>query len=145
MAKRNWNPWTTPGEMDKDTERFLRDHRTGTGCVRGDKGFVWTPCADVIESQQGFIIQVELPGISLKQVNVELKEGALWIWGERALAKEPETHVYHALECSYGPFARSFRLPVETDKNSIAATYKDGLLTVTIDKKHMPSRVIQVK
>ncbi len=144
MAKRNWNFWTTTHDMEENLERLLDGPRSTMGCVCGDKGFVWTPCADLLETDSGFVIQVELPGIRLEQVNVEFKEGSLWVWGERHAPSELEGHVYLSMECAHGPFARVFKLPNEADRESIRAAYKNGLLTVSVNKKHSPSRSIKV-
>ncbi len=144
MAKYNWNPWEISRNMEENIARLINGPRRTMSCDCGERGFVWTPSADVLETDSGFIIQVELPGISLEQVNMEFKEGSLWIWGERHAPSEQAGHVYLSMECSHGPFARVFKLPSEADRESIQASYKDGLLTVSVKKKHALSRSIKV-
>lgn len=136
MAKLNRNPWTSLNEFQEQLDR-LEEVLDAAGLASGrvDKGYHWTPAADLMETEREFVILVELPGLALPDVAVEVKAGDLCIWGERSMDREAEAGVFHVLERSYGPFARTFTLGREADPASVRAVLKDGLLTVTVGKK----------
>ncbi len=136
MAKMNRTPWMSLSEFSEQLDRLEDVLDAATfGLGVGDKGYVWTPAADVLETEQEFIILLELPGLDLSDVTVEAKAGDILVWGERRMERDQDQSVYHMLERSYGPFARRFSLTREADPASIRATLKDGLLTVVVGKK----------
>ncbi len=138
MAKLNWNPWMGLADMKAELERVLTEAaRKGRGPKAvSDKAYFWAPAADVLETSDGFIITVELPGVEREDVAVEVKTGTLWVYGERRFDKLCETEgVYHALERSYGPFARRFTLPKGVDRAGVSAVFKNGLLQITLPKE----------
>lgn len=129
MGNRNWKPWVHLGDPQEALERLM-ERRTAAGS--GGRAYVWTPPADVYEDETGLVFRIELPGVTLDRVQVEVNDGALHIRGERPF---PGGEVaYHALELTYGPFSRSFMLPSDADPESITAMLKDGILTVTVDR-----------
>ena len=92
------------------------------------------PAVDVIETDKAYEITAELPGIDKKNVDVKFANGVLTIKGEKQDQKEERKKDYYMRERSFGSFERSFEVPdsVETDK--IEATFKKGVLTVTLPK-----------
>lgn len=95
----------------------------------------WAPTADVIETKDAIIVKAELPGLSEKDITVELENNMLTLRGERKLEKETDEKGYRRIERSYGTFSRSFTLPPNTDPAKIGATFNNGLLEVSIPKK----------
>jgi HSP20 family protein len=93
-----------------------------------------TPAVDITESDKAFEISADLPGMSEKDIEVKLAPGGLIIKGEKREEKEEKKKDYYLHERHFGSFKRSFRVPegVETDK--IEASFKDGVLTVTLPK-----------
>lgn len=152
MAKKSWRPWMTPQEMNDAFDSGLDAHlhsrargdRRPGSCSCGERGWLWTPCADVVQTPAGLVVRVELSGTEQEHIHVEVREGLLWVWGERAMAQESDQAAYHSLERAYGPFARSFRLPANADPERITAAYKDGLLTVTVGIRANRPRTIRV-
>lgn len=94
----------------------------------------FAPSIDISETENQFVIDVELPGIAKKDIGLNLENSQLTISGERKFEKEEEGKKYHRVETHYGSFTRSLQLPDNVDDNSIKATYKDGILNVTITK-----------
>jgi HSP20 family protein len=138
MANRNWKPWVHLSDPQDALERLMD---TGTGLDRAGKAYVWTPPADVFEDESGLVFRIELPGVSLEHVQVEVRHGALNIRGERPF---PGGDVaYHALELTYGPFSRSFMLPSDAAQESVAAVLKDGILTLTVQRRGRTQRRIE--
>ena len=95
---------------------------------------VHAPVVDIVEKDKEYEITAELPGMEEKNIEVALSNGGLVIRGRKDEKKEEKTKDYFLSERSYGSFERYFGLPdgVETDK--IAATFKNGVLAVTLPK-----------
>ena len=94
----------------------------------------FTPAFDVSENDSNFVVKAEVPGIDQKNIDISLSNGLLTISGEKKHEKKEESEHYHTVERSYGSFRRTFRLPTEVDTDNVDATYKDGVLTVTLPK-----------
>ena len=92
------------------------------------------PAVDVSESDDYYVITVELPGLKKDDVTVELHEGTLTIRGEKRSEREEEGEHRRHVERSFGTFSRSFSLPANVDGEHIDARFEDGVLTVEIRK-----------
>jgi len=105
---------------------------------------LWQPTADVLESEDGFTLLVELPGMTLDDVTVELKGNQLVIFGRKPEEKQRGPVRHHVVERPSGPFARAFTLSSGVRPEDIAATLKNGLLTITLKKAGPRRRTIPV-
>jgi HSP20 family protein len=94
----------------------------------------WTPSADISETDTAYLIKAEIPGVKKEDVKVTLQDGILTIQGERKSEKEEKDKKFHRIECSYGSFMRSFRVPEDADESGVKAEFKDGILNVTLNK-----------
>jgi len=94
----------------------------------------WTPALDVHEDKDQFTVSLELPGLKREDINVHLEGGALVISGERKEETVNEETEVHRRERFYGKFSRALTLPVAVAADQVKATYKDGILTVTVPK-----------
>jgi HSP20 family protein len=94
----------------------------------------WTPPSDVIETRDGFVVQVELPGIPREQIEIRAEPETLVVRGERRLEGQARPESFHRMERSYGPFSRTFHLPTEVDPTGLVTELQDGLLRVEIPK-----------
>ncbi len=95
----------------------------------------WAPPADVVEMKDAILIKVELPGMTEKDIHVEMENGVITLRGERKLNKELLEKGYQTIERFYGKFTRNFVLPPNVDFTKITATYTNGLLELYIPKK----------
>lgn len=93
-----------------------------------------TPHADVAETDKGYEIAAELPGMDEKNIEVKVANGVLSIKGEKQEEKEEKDKDYHMRERSFGSFQRSFQVPDGVDLDKIECSFKNGLLTVTLPK-----------
>jgi HSP20 family protein len=109
-------------------EFFGRDENRGLGWLTS------VPLANVTESAASIEVTVELPGMKPEEFTVELKNGELWISGERKTETEEKGKIFHRLERSYGEFRRMIPLPTAVEPGKIEAEYKDGVLRITIPK-----------
>jgi HSP20 family protein len=108
-----------------------------------------TPRIDVSETDRDIRIAAELPGLSDEDVEVVLSDDLLTIRGEKsAERKEGDERGYHVMERAEGMFSRSLRLPFKADPEQVQASFRNGVLTVTIAKPaeaQQRTRRIQVK
>ena len=106
---------------------------------------VW-PRIDVHETEKGFVVKAEVPGINEKDINVELEKGLLTINGEKKIEEESEEEKnVHRREIFYGKFKKSIDLGNEILDENLQASLKNGVLQIKIPKKlSTKSRVIPV-
>lgn len=106
------------------------------------------PKTDISETDKGFEIALEVPGIDSKDLSLEVKDGVLTVSGERKFEEKEEGKAFVKVERSFGKFSRAFRLPDGTDEKGIKADCKNGVLTVSVPKaetKEPRSLKIEVK
>jgi HSP20 family protein len=94
----------------------------------------WVPAVDMRQTQEAYIIEADLPGISKKQLSLTVEDNVLTLSGDRQFENLENKDTYDRVERVYGRFARSFTLPGNVDTQRVAAAFKDGVLTVTIPK-----------
>ncbi len=94
------------------------------------------PRIDVQETEKELLISAELPGLAEKDIDVSLSRDTLTISGEKRQESEKNIKGWHHMERSYGTFTRSILLPREIDPDSCNATFKNGVLTVSLAKTH---------
>lgn len=106
-------------------------------------GAWFAPRCNVAETDTAFEISVDLPGMKPDDFSVELKEGQLWISGERRQETEEKGKTYHRVERQYGRFQRVIPLPAAVNPDKIEAEYKDGVLRITLpkDESAQPKRI----
>ena len=117
-------------------------------CVRGSPvGFVstpkWRPPADIYETDQFFVVVIDIAGIDPDGFSVTFDGGVLTVSGERQETASGRRE-YHAMEVKVGPFERRFRFPRRVDPASLRATYEVGFLEIHLAKvpdKPKPVRV----
>ena len=107
-----------------------------------------TPPMNVSESENHFLVSVELPGLEVKDISIELMGNQLQISGERKWEEEKKGKEYHRVESQYGSFSRSLTLPenLRLDRDSIEATFQRGILEIRIPKvEPTPAAKIPIK
>ena len=126
-------PWTGMDvfkrEMDRLFDRFFEPRWPELEAV-GE----WAPKVDVTETKDTIVVKAELPGMEQKDIGVALEGELLTIKGEKEHEKEEKGEKFHRMERSWGAFSRTFRLPTPVESGKVDATFKNGLLTVTLPK-----------
>jgi len=112
-------------------DRFLEDFEF-PGLFSEEMTF--RPAFDVSETEKALIVQAEVPGMDQKDIDINLSDGLLTITGEKKHEKEDKEENYHCVERRYGKFSRTMRVPFEVEADKVDATYKDGVLKVTLPK-----------
>ena len=108
----------------------------------------WIPRVDINETDKEVTLDVELPGFEKKDVKVEVRDNTLKISGERTNEKKTDDNYCGRVERHYGKFERAFTLSDEVDANKITAKYKNGVLSLALQKteKALPKEItVEVK
>src|SRR5262245_36849733 len=104
----------------------------------------WSPALDLYQSNDNVIAVVELPGMRKEEIEISLHDGTLTISGERK-QESANGEKAERTERYVGSFRRSIALPTRVDGNKVSATYRDGILTVTLPKaEEVKPKQIQV-
>jgi HSP20 family protein len=117
-------------EMDSLLGRFLGREPQAPGRER-----MWAPVVDVKETKADIIVKAELPEVNAKDVDIAVDGKVLTIKGERKSEEEKKDEGYYYSERSWGSFVRSLTLPGEVDEAKTKASYKDGVLPITMPRK----------
>jgi len=146
-------PWTPPAwhpleglrrEVDRLFQSFDHDFKLSSfprftqnlAPSMSDMRWMWTtgPAVDFAETDNAYEISMELPGLDDKSIEVKLSNGGLVVKGEKRVKKEEKNKDYFLHERHYGSFERAFRVPNGVDIEKIDATFKNGVLMVTLPK-----------
>ncbi len=138
-----WRPFES---LRREIDRLFDDFDGGFRRSRGsvfDLAPFWgrestrfaAPAVDFTDTEKAYEITAELPGIDEKNVDVKVANGVLTIKGEKQEDKEEKKKDYYLRERNFGSFERSFQVPDGVDTDKIDASFKKGVLTVTLPKK----------
>ena len=94
----------------------------------------WIPATDLVETDDHFVLKVDLPGLTEADVNVEVKDNVLTLSGERKAEHEDKREGYVRVERAFGSFSRSVELPAGVKADDIVAEIANGVLKVTVQK-----------
>ncbi len=131
LVLRNWEPYNLLREFDNVLSNRVQDG-------------IWSPKVNIVENEKGYTISAELPGVSKDDIDIDLKDNTLSIKGEKKVETKDEKENYIRVESSYGKFERSFNVSDDIDRNSVNASFKDGVLTLVLNKKE-ESKPKQIK
>ncbi len=124
------HPWTgLRDEMMEFFDRFTHDNFPSF-----DEG-KFVPKIDVRDRDNALEVRAEIPGMNEKDLNISLVENQLILEGEKKNESTKDEKGYYLSEISYGKFYRSIPLNDEVDPDKVEATYRDGVLYVTLDKR----------
>ncbi len=129
MKLAKWDPFR---EMESMVGRQDWPFRGGAMSAGDDAD--WAPRVDISETDKGFTIKADVPGVKREDVKISIEDRMLTIRGESRQEKEDKGEKMHRVERFYGSFSRSFTLPENVDIEKIDASFKDGLLTLVIPK-----------
>jgi HSP20 family protein len=116
--------------MERFFDRFAEPVWAPFEMMAGD----WAPKLDVSETKDAMVVKVDMPGVDPKEIAIALTGDLLTVKGEKEKGTEEKEERYHRVERTYGAFLRSVRLPMAVDGSKVTATFKNGLLVVTLPK-----------
>jgi HSP20 family protein len=142
MAIQRWNPWHDLMRMQEDFNRTFESF-VRPGVVSEIR---WMPDIDVFEKEDKVMVRVDLPEMKAEDVDVSIIDNVLVIKGERKQMEEVKGEEYYVTERRFGAFERTIDLPVQVKPEDVKATYKAGVLEITMPKVEQPkSKEIKVK
>lgn len=135
-------------EMDRMFHGFPRTRLFAGDLWRPFDGAAWAPEVEVFTRNGNLVVRADLPGLTEKDVTVEVADNLLTITGERKQEKEVGDESYFACERTYGTFTRTIALPEGAKHAETKAIFKNGVLEVTMPvpkavEKH--GRTVEVK
>ncbi len=102
--------------------------------ANGEETAIWTPRVDVTETEDAYLVHVDVPGVPKDAIDINYEDGTLTVSGERKSSERSENENVVRVERSYGRFFRSFSLPKTVKSEEISASYEDGVLKVHVPK-----------
>jgi HSP20 family protein len=140
MTTRSWDPLRDLLNLQERMNRLFED---SLASVRHPSGLLsstgWTPLADVYETPEAFVVQVDLPGLREDDLEIHVDGDQLVLRGERRPLEKARPESFHRMERSYGAFTRTFQLTSEVDPDRVSAQFRDGLLRLELPKLRHPS------
>lgn len=103
------------------------------------------PSVDVSEDKKEFKVKAEIPGMTDKDIDLTWHEGILSIRGEKKDEKEEKKKDRYYRECNYGSFCRNINIGTNVDWSNAKASYKNGVLTVSLPKTETVRKAIEIK
>ncbi len=139
-----WRPFES---LRREVDRLFDDFQLGSWRLpfrragfdvepfwRGEMSWGKAPAVDVVDKEKAYEITAELPGMDESNIDIKFADGTLTIKGEKRDEKEERKKDYYLSERRYGSFQRSFGVPGGVDADKIEASFKNGVLTVTLPK-----------
>jgi HSP20 family protein len=112
----------------------------------GIKARPWSPAVDIVETENELVLKADVPGVEMKDIDVQLENGTLTVKGERKFENEEKGKGFHRMERSHGSFVRYFTVPETVDSEHVKADYQAGVLTIVLPKKEIAKpRAIKVQ
>ena len=136
-----WDPFKELATLRDEVDRLFDTFFGRLPTIEIDKR--WVPAINLEETEDEYIVSAELPGMNKDDIKVKVTEDGITISGERKMEKEEKGKTYHRIEMTYGSFKRTISFPDEVVPDKAKATYKDGILRVTVPKsqKSKPKEV----
>ena len=143
-ALTRYRPLTSMQGLRSELDRLMSS--PFMGFEEGDEerlSAVWAPRTDVSETDNEFIVRMDIPGIEKKNLRIEVEDNRLSVSGERSEETTEETESMIRVERSYGNFYRSIALPKVAQKEKAKAEFKNGVLTIHVPKieESKPKRI----
>lgn len=123
ITRRSFRPFYMPNIFDEDLFTGL-SNRTAS-----------TPAVNIKEDEKKYSLELAIPGINKNDLKIDIKEDVITISSEMKKESEENSDGYKRKEFSYSAFSRSFYVPENVNKEKIEASYKDGVLYVTLPKE----------
>ena len=147
---RRWGPLGEISSLQREMDRLFNEY---FGKMKGteEEGLVaraWAPAMDIYETEEKLVLKAELPGLKKEDIDIRVQDNTFTLKGKKKFEKEVQQENYHRVERTYGTFQRSFTLPNTVKQEGIEATFKDGILEISLPKAEeaRPKQIqVQVK
>jgi len=132
MSVFHWNSLQDLFAIQEKMNRLFEEtiHRTEFPDDDSLDAALWSPAADVYETSDEVVLQIELPGVRLSDVRLEALDGKLRVSGHRRATPEAQPRHFVRMERIYGRFSREFAIPASIDPGRIQASLRAGILRI---------------
>lgn len=124
--------------------RYLYEETENIG-LNSESAISHTPVVDILSTSNNIIIEIELPGVRLEEIDISILRNAVTIKALKYECFDEKKVNFVCMERSFGKFFRVIDIPSPVDTNRINATFRDGLLTITLpiigDKRGVPKKI----
>jgi len=132
MSIAHWNPWTELETFEHVLHRVL--DLPFPRLFDNGHHELWQPRTDISETDAAYVVEVDLPGMTIHDISVRLEDTIVVIAGKRQSTHSGSVHPQTRIERPCGTFQRAFTLPTAVKRDEVQATYASGVLTITIPK-----------
>ncbi len=138
------DPFRDLSEVQSEMNRLF-DSFFGRSSQAAAQERVWTPAVDMYETKDELVVTAELPGIREKDIHLSITGDMLTLKGERHWDQETKQENYYRAERWFGKFERALPLPIPVQSDKVKASYRDGVLMVTLPKaEEIKSKEIKI-
>lgn len=147
MALIRWEPFREMDILRRQIDYLFDDLSTAN---RGLNNFpketqtTWAPAIEIKESDADVVLRAEIPGVTAKDLDVQVTKDAVLISGEHRHEKQTEDKSHFRSEFRYGKFQRVVPLPAHIQNDQVGAEFKDGVLTLTLPKVEAHQKVVKI-
>lgn len=132
-----WNPLQDLVMLQDRMNRLFEDatqrrNQADAGASDEFERADWTPASDIYETETGYVIAMDLPGIDREALEIDIDDNRLVVKGTRAISESRQ----HRAERPRGKFLRTYSVPASVEQGKIAAEYKDGVLQISLPKRN---------
>lgn len=129
-----WDPFRELNTLQDRMNRLFRDS-FGEGREEALTTSSFAPPVDVYEDEHRITLNIEVPGVNEKDIDIRIENNTLLVHGERKFESEQKEENFRRVERQYGAFTRTFTLPNTVDADQVTAHYDRGVLKVQLAKK----------
>ncbi len=135
MADTKWTPYSSIAGLQAGINRMFADVLGFGDESERTSGFcAWRPPVDVIETEDAYVLQAEVPGVNREDLSIEIRDNGLLLSGSRKPVAAVKTGRYLRSERIFGRFERSFSISSAVNPDAVRATFKDGVLEISVPK-----------
>ena len=134
VTRRGLQGWGLFDDFDAEISRFFDSEA---------QGGTFSPAVDLHETEEAYIVEADMPGLSKEDIDLEVAENVVTLKGERKEESEETKKNFHRVERVHGGFQRSFMIPGGFVHEEVKADFKDGVLKITLPKpkENQPKRI----
>jgi HSP20 family protein len=133
MAITRWDPFRDVLALQNRMNSLFQEFERGQGGTLTTAAFV--PPVDIYEDEHKIVLKLEVPGLTEKDLDIQLENQVLTVKGERKFEQEEKEENFHRIERRYGSFLRSFTVPNTVEPESVKAGYDAGVLKIELGKR----------
>jgi HSP20 family protein len=135
MSKVHFDPLHDLRSLQNEVNRLFSSNVSGAFADEGIARGTWNPTVDIYENKDRIVIEADLPGMKLEDIDLTFGNNVLTFSGERRFEKKDEADNYHRVERSYGTFTRSFAVQQTDSIEGVTAGYDNGVLRIDLPKR----------